>query len=242
MLLTALTIYTNYDQYLQLKILDKFPILNVANNAFGSNQDLQKQLNVLKGQKNMETAPDFVGVTKWLNTDKPLSSKDLKGKVVLVDFWTYTCINCIRTLPHVTAWYDKYKDQGLVVVGVHTPEFEFEKETDNVLSAIKKYNIHYPVAQDNNYATWNNYSNQYWPAEYLIDVNGQVRRTHFGEGEYEQTEQAIQELLKEAGKKVSASLVNMPDQTPNSQLSPETYVGSKRMQFYYSKGNLDSGR
>jgi thiol-disulfide isomerase/thioredoxin len=155
----------------------------------------------------------------------------------LVDFWTYTCINCIRTLPHVTSWYDKYKDKGFVVIGVHTPEFAFEHDTSNVLNAIKQYNIHYPVAQDNNYETWNNYNNQYWPAEYLIDANGNIRRTHFGEGEYDKTEEAIQALLKEAGKNVSSKLDTMPDQTPATQLSPETYLNSERMQYYYPDGN-----
>jgi thiol-disulfide isomerase/thioredoxin len=161
----------------------------------------------------------------------------LKGKVVLVDFWTYTCINCIRTLPHVTSWYDKYKDKGFVVIGVHTPEFQFEHDMGNVQNAIKMYNIHYPVPQDNNYAIWNNYNNQYWPAEYLIDANGNIRRTHFGEGEYDQTEMAIQALLKEKGAKITSSLDKMPDQTPTMQLSPETYLGSNRMEYYFPDQN-----
>lgn len=116
---------------------------------------------------------------------------------------------------------------------MHTPEFQFEHDTNNVLNAIKMYNIHYPVAQDNDYATWNAYNNEYWPAEYLIDANGFIRRTHFGEGEYDKMEQAIQLLLKDAGHKVTAGLVNMPDQTPTTQLSPETYMGLNRMEYYY---------
>lgn len=255
MILAALAIYTNYDQYLQVKILNAFPQLNAAGNIFGSNKDLQKQLNALKGAQNMETssltnnglfntgytAPDFNGGTKWLNTGRPLTINSLKGKVVLVDFWTYTCINCIRTLPYVTAWYDKYKSQGFIVIGVHTPEFEFEKNTDNLLSAIKRHNIHYPVVQDNSYKIWNSYNNQYWPAEYLIDANGQIRRTHFGEGEYDRMEEAIQILLKDAGKKVSSGFINMPDQTPQGEISPETYLGSSRMQYYYPDGNINNG-
>lgn len=249
MLLTALAIYTNYDKYLQSKFLNMFPQFN-SFNSFEGTQAIQKQLDALKGKQTVgvpidtsglfntnEKAPDFIGITKWLNTDKPISIGDLKGKVVLVDFWTYTCINCIRTLPHVTAWYEKYKNKGFIVIGVHTPEFEFEKNTRNVLSAIKMYNISYPVAQDNNYSTWNNYNNQYWPAEYLIDGKGNIRRTHFGEGDYDQTEMAIQELLKEAGKNVTGTLENLPDQTPINQISPETYLGSNRMQFYYPSGN-----
>jgi thiol-disulfide isomerase/thioredoxin len=212
---------------------------------------VKKELDVLKNSSkqngalpHMGNAPGFDGATKWLNLPagrQVLKKEDLKGKVVLVDFWTYTCINCIRTLPHVTRWYDKYKDQGFVVIGVHTPEFEFEKDSNNVLAAIKQFNIHYPVPQDNNYAIWNNFNNQYWPAEYLIDANGVLRRTHFGEGEYDEMEQAIQGLLKEAGKKVDTSLDTMPDTTPHMQLSPETYLGSNRAQYYFPSGGLHNG-
>ena len=253
MILAAVAIYTNYDKTVQLQLLNKFPALGTALNGFESSQVVKQQLDVLRGKKTSDEgetnglfnantpAPDFVGITHWLNPEKPLTIKDLKGKVVLVDFWTYTCINCIRTLPHVTAWYDKYKDDGFVVVGVHTPEFAFEKETNNVENAIKQYSIHYPVAQDNNFATWNAYSNQYWPAEYLIDAQGNIRRTHFGEGEYDEMEEAIQTLLKENGKKVSAKLSTMADETPKRQLSPETYLGTDRMEYYYPNGTISDG-
>ena len=252
MILTALSIATNYDQVLQTKLLNAFPQFNSTLNSFESNGSVKKELDALKGKPQSQgnqvqdttglfnantPAPDFSGGTKWLNTQKPLSIAALKGKVVLVDFWTYTCINCIRTLPFVTSWYDKYKDKGFVVIGVHTPEFQFEHDSSNVLNAIKMFNIHYPVVQDNNYAIWNNYNNQYWPAEYLIDAEGNIRREEFGEGEYAQTEMAIQILLKEAGQKVTSSLDKMPDQTPTIQLSPETYLGSNRMQYYYPNGN-----
>jgi thiol-disulfide isomerase/thioredoxin len=139
-------------------------------------------------------APDFAGIEQWHNS-APLTMQQLRGKVVLVDFWTYTCINCIRTLPHVAEWHRKYKDQGLVVVGVHTPEFPFERSAANVKKAVKRFDISYPVAQDNRYATWNAYSNQFWPAVYLIDRKGQVVYTHFGEGAYAQTEATIRTLL-----------------------------------------------
>ncbi len=255
-LLMALAIFTHYDTYLESQLLNAFPIFNL--NGFESSSVVSNELNQLKGNLDNSNgqldnsslfnsnypAPDFIGITKWLNLPKgqnSLSLKDLKGKVVLVDFWTYTCINCIRTLPHVTTWYDKYSKYGFIVVGIHTPEFEFEHDTNNVLSAIKMYNIHYPVGQDNNYATWNNYNNQYWPAEYLIDTNGVVRRTEFGEGEYNQMETAIQDLLKENGKNVNLKLSNMPDTTPKQELSPETYLGSNRMQYYYPTGSLVSG-
>ncbi|MDR6490547.1 thiol-disulfide isomerase/thioredoxin [Paraburkholderia terricola] len=139
-------------------------------------------------------APEFTGIDTWLNSE-PLTLQQLRGKVVLVDFWTYTCINCIHTLPYVKSWNQKYKDQGLAVIGVHTPEYPFERSTDNVKTAIKRFGITYPVAQDNEYATWSAYHNQYWPALYLIDKKGQVVYTHFGEGDYAETESAIKALL-----------------------------------------------
>jgi thiol-disulfide isomerase/thioredoxin len=139
-------------------------------------------------------APEFTGLGQWFNSD-PLTMQGLSGKVVLVDFWTYTCINCLNTLPHVLGWHARYKDQGLVVVGVHTPEFAFEKLSGNVASAVQRLGIHYPVAQDNAYATWKAYDNQYWPAFYLVDRSGRVRREHFGEGAYDEMDRAIQALL-----------------------------------------------
>lgn len=230
MILTALAIYFNYDKFLQVKFLNAFPGLGQSLNRFESSDVVEQQLDVLKGKTpNTNTpAPDFLGIEKWLNVDKPLSIKDLKGKVVLVDFWTYTCINCLRTLPFTTSWYEKYKDQGFLVIGVHTPEFQFEKETKNVQKALETYQINYPVAQDNHYETWNNYHNQSWPAEYLIDVNGKIRRIHFGEGEYDQMEKAIQVLLLEAGQKIASPLEKIKEQTPQEAISPETYLGSKR--------------
>jgi thiol-disulfide isomerase/thioredoxin len=146
--------------------------------------------------KNSYPAPEITGIEKWLNSE-PLTLKQLKGKVVLVDFWTYTCINCIRTLPYVKRWHEKYKDQGLVVIGMHTPEFPYERKTENVMEALKRFDIKYPVAQDNGYATWEAYNNRYWPATYLINKKGQVVYTHFGEGRYEETENAIRALLAE---------------------------------------------
>lgn len=252
MVLLAIIIYFNLDQKFEGYIASTPYGANLT--RLEQNDAVSRQLDALKGQKatgitndsnglfNANTqAPDFVGINKWLNPQKPIHISDLKGKVVLVDFWTYTCINCIRTLPHVTAWYDKYKSQGFVVIGVHTPEFQFEHDTNNVLQAIKQYHIHYPVAQDNDYATWNAYNNQYWPAEYLIDANGIIRRTHFGEGEYDQTELAIQTLLKENGKQINVKLSHMTDQTPNSTISPESYLGDKRMLYEVPDGKTAIG-
>ncbi|GGP28148.1 thioredoxin family protein [Silvimonas amylolytica] len=142
-------------------------------------------------------APEFTGINQWINSP-PLTLNKLRGKVVLVDFWTYSCINCIHTLPYVKQWYEKYKDQGLVVVGVHTPEYPYEASSNNLQDAIKRYGIHYPVAQDNDYATWNAWQNQFWPAIYLIDAQGKVVYHAVGEGNYADTEAEIQKLLAQA--------------------------------------------
>ena len=163
----------------------------------------------------------------WINSP-PLTLTQLRGKVVLIDFWTYSCINCLRTLPHLKAWYAAYHSKGLVIVGVHTPEFAFEHVTSNVRAAVKRLGIAYPVVQDNDYNTWDNYSNQYWPAEYLIDRTGHVRHTHFGEGEYGQTEQLIRRLLGANGPRAR----HVADVTPDEFLTPETYLGAERIADY----------
>lgn len=254
LLLTAILIYTNYDRVLQAKLLDLFPQYSSALTAFESNPAVKQELDKLKNSNGgflspqnggstlpvLGDAPEFTGITSWLNS-KPLTMQDLRGKVVLIDFWTYTCINCIRTLPYITTWYDKYKDDGLVVVGVHTPEFEIEKSTKNVADAIKMYGISYPVAQDNNFMTWSAYNNQYWPAKYLIDTNGKVRYTHFGEGEYDVTEKAIQALLKEKGINKEKPLVSLDDQTPKGNMTPETYLGTGRIAFFGSNEPIKGG-
>lgn len=242
MILTAVAIYTNFDKTLQVKLLDAVPSYGKFLINFESNQKVKNELNALKNKQSQPApataqpinmldhfgqAPEFTGVNHWLNTDKPLMMSSLRGKVVLIDFWTYTCINCIRTLPYVTSWYEKYKDKGLVVVGVHTPEFEFEKKTENVAQAIKKYSINYPVAQDNDYATWNAWDNSYWPAKYLVDAKGMVRYMHFGEGDYDKTETAIQSLLKEAGQTLDMPIANQTAEQ-NMAKTPETYLGTSR--------------
>jgi len=172
-------------------------------------------------------APEFQRIDRWVNS-KPLTLASLRGKVVLIDFWTYSCINCLRTLPYVKRWADTYRDAGLVVVGVHTPEFAFERVPANVERAVGSLGVHYPVALDNGYGTWTAWGNQYWPAKYLVDRQGHVRYAHFGEGEYQRSENVIRTLLAEKAlpKPVSASI---PDQTPNELLTPETYLGSARI-------------
>ncbi len=172
-------------------------------------------------------APQIHADGDWINT-KPLTIAQLRGKVVLIDFWTYSCINCLRTLPHLEAWNATYRKQGLVIIGVHTPEFAFEHVSSNVRAAVKRLGIKYPVVQDNRFKTWDNYSNQYWPAEYLIDKTGHVRHTHFGEGQYGETEQLIRRLLGAHG----AKSPRMPDTTPTGLLTPETYLGYQRLSNY----------
>jgi thiol-disulfide isomerase/thioredoxin len=142
-------------------------------------------------------APEFTGTTGFVNTPDPIKLADLKGKVVLVHFWTYTCINCIHTIPHLNDWYQKYSNKGLVIVGVQTPEFSDEKNIDNVKTAVNDFQIRYPVILDNNYANWNAYGNNYWPRDYLVDNQGYIRYSHIGEGDYDQTEQMIRSLLAE---------------------------------------------
>lgn len=177
-------------------------------------------------------APDFAGIDQWFNTANgaPLTLSSLRGKVVLVDFWTYSCINCQRTLPTITKWDQAYRDAGLVVVGVHTPEFPFEKVPDNIKSAIGDFGIKYPVAVDNDYATWNAYGNRYWPAHYLIDSTGEVRQVHYGEGAYSETEQLIRQLLTAANPTaVLPAPINAQDDQLTAGRTPETYLGYQRM-------------
>jgi cytochrome c biogenesis protein CcdA/thiol-disulfide isomerase/thioredoxin len=172
-------------------------------------------------------APALIAGGRWFNSP-PLTLTKLHGKVVLVDFWTYSCINCLRTLPHLEAWDASYRQDGLVIVGVHTPEFAFEHVASNVAGAIKRLGIRYPVMQDNDYATWNAYSNQYWPAEYLIDRSGHVRHANFGEGEYGETEKLIRTLLGvEQG-----SMTQVANQTPTGLLTPESYIGYGRAERF----------
>jgi len=185
--------------------------------------------------------PDLGGAVAWLNS-APLSNKSLRGKVVLIDFWTYSCINCLRALPYVETWAQKYKEAGLVVIGVHTPEFAFEKERANVAKAVRDLRVSYPVAIDSEYRIWRAFNNEYWPAHYFIDGKGRIRHHHFGEGEYPESEQVIQELLKENGAQASASEsvrvagsgVEAPPDGLNIR-SPETYIGYHRAEHFASQ-------
>jgi len=164
----------------------------------------------ISGGKVGNRAPEFQGIANWINSD-PLTMEELRGKVVLIDFWTYTCVNCIRTMPYLKDWHEKYADKGLVIVGVHSPEFEFEKVTANVLNSAKTFELEYPIAQDNDFRTWKAYSNRSWPAKYLVDPSGVVTYQHFGEGAYRETERRIRELLLEIGADLSYVI---PDDSP----------------------------
>ncbi len=182
-------------------------------------------------------APEFMQTQDWFNTPdmRPLSLAGLRGHVVLVDFWTYTCINCIRTLPYLKAWDATYRHDGLTIVGVETPEFPFEREASNVRDAIDQFGLRYPVVQDNDMGTWNAYGNEYWPADYLIDGKGQVRYATFGEGDYDKTETAIRALLAEAGADVGAKSHPTNVIVPSEQATPETYLGTERAEGWLAK-------
>jgi cytochrome c biogenesis protein CcdA/thiol-disulfide isomerase/thioredoxin len=186
--------------------------------------------------------PPLSGATTWINSP-PLTREQLRGKVVVVDFWTYSCINCLRALPYVRAWAEKYKDQGLVVIGVHTPEFAFEKSEANVREAVARLGVAYPVAMDNDFAVWRAFKNQYWPAHYFIDAQGRIRHHHFGEGDYDGSERVIQQLLKEAGAAdVASDLVQVQGAEAAADMaqlaSPETYVGYARAENFRSPGGF----
>jgi cytochrome c biogenesis protein CcdA/thiol-disulfide isomerase/thioredoxin len=187
--------------------------------------------------RNLGAAPEFSETERWFNTpgDRPLSLTSLRGRVVLIDFWTYTCINCIRTLPYLKAWDATYRPLGLTIVGVHTPEFQFEHEAGNVANAIRQFGLRYPVVQDNNMGTWNAYGNQYWPADYLIDARGEVRDASFGEGDYAKTETAIRALLAEAGHLVGRHSHPRDVIVPSEVATPETYLGRARAQGWVAE-------
>jgi len=246
MLLTALAVATDADVRFQTALADHFP--SVLVNPTGSierSDAVEKRLAELRGKSRftpsaeaaskggklpvLGVAPGFKGNDRWFNS-KPLTLAGLRGRVVLVDFWTYTCINCIRTLPYLRAWDRTYRDRGLTIVGVHTPEFTFERDAGNVRAAIAQNRLRYAVAQDNGYQTWNAWGNQYWPAKYLIDAKGRVRYVHFGEGEYDKTEQAIRKLLAEAGAEKLGGRAQVGPEAAVEARTPETYLGVQRAQ------------
>ena len=258
-LLLAVALVFNLPAVLQRAIPDYTSSLQ---NKLGGGQQIQQDLNLggIVNDQNKElsnctdgsaqlqncgSAPDLKGITAWLNTagDKPIDLHGLRGKVVLIDFWAYSCINCQRAIPHVEGWYKAYHDDGFEVIGVHTPEYAFEKVTGNVEKGAADIGITYPIALDNSYSTWTNYRNQYWPAEYLIDAGGVVRHVKFGEGDYNVTEKLIRQLIATARPGVALPPpVDAPDTTPQSGLTPETYFGVGKMVNYAGTGVYDKGQ
>jgi cytochrome c biogenesis protein CcdA/thiol-disulfide isomerase/thioredoxin len=256
-LLLAVALVFNLPAALQRAIPDYTSSLQ---NKLGNDHQLQQQLGGIVTDQNKELsncfnsstrlencgpAPDLKGITAWLNTpgDMPIDLHALRGKVVLIDFWAYSCINCQRAIPHVEGWYKAYHDDGFEVIGVHTPEYAFEKVTGNVKKGAADIGITYPVALDNSYSTWTNYRNMYWPAEYLIDANGVVRHVKFGEGDYRETEKLIRELVASARPGVVLPpAVDAPDTTPQAGLTPETYFGIGKMVNYAGSGVYDEGQ
>ena len=242
MIATALAIYLNLDRQFQAWVLNRFPGYGTGLTSLEDNPMVEKELKRLQEEteekkqginlKNFGPAPELDGWTHWVNSE-PLTLAGLRGKVVLVDFWTYSCINCIRTLPYLTSWYQKYADSGLVIIGVHSPEFEFEKDTQNVIEAMEDFGVTYPVVQDNDFNIWRAYNNRYWPAKYLIDKQGRVRYTHFGEGQYAETEKNIQLLLGET----DTPMVDLQEYQSASR-TPETYLGYGRLSGYASLEDL----
>lgn len=242
MIITAIGIFFNVDRKFQSLVLRTFPNYGVGLTKFEDNDQVRKALQQINQKPVNEklmgepmsdviskgpVAPELILGGAWLNSE-PLTLEKLKGKVVLVDFWTYSCINCQRTLPYLRTWWEKYKDKGLVIIGVHSPEFEFEKNIKNVEVATKDFSLTYPIMQDNDFATWRAYDNHYWPAKYLIDKDGYIRYTHFGEGQYDETERFIQNLLEETGAQLSVDISN-PDYKIETK-TPELYLGYARLQ------------
>ncbi|MGB8536692.1 MAG: cytochrome c biogenesis protein DipZ [Acidobacteriaceae bacterium] len=225
---------------LEQRLLDRFHPANQPKRIV-----LTQTIDVSDGAQADSAPPDLSGATAWINSP-PLTLASLRGKVVLVDFWTYSCINCLRTLPYIKAWNEKYKASGLVIIGVHTPEFPFEKDESNVRKAVKDLGILYPVPMDNDYAIWRSFNNQYWPADYFIDATGKVRFQHFGEGAYEESEQWIRTLLKEVNHapipatmtKVAARGTEAAPDADDVQ-SPETYIGYAKAANFASPGGLN---
>lgn len=244
--LTGIAIITSYDKYLSEKILDAwfFDVTKIEQQVldfFVEAEPVPEQQSFVKYDVEINqslfnanfTAPAFTGLGTWINTTWFASMESLRGKVVLIDFWTYSCINCVRTVPYLQKWHEMYADKWLVILGVHAPEFAFERETKNVLAAVQKLGIRYPVVQDNNFGLWKAYNNRYRPAKYIVDVDGNVRYYHFGEWAYEETELVIQELLKTINGEgripdtTAAQQVN-PTASPNDNISQETYLGLSR--------------
>lgn len=240
-IIVGLLVFSGYDKKLQTYVSENTPFdFDGLSAKLIPASDRESNEGVLNVQP--YDAPEFAGLEDWINS-KPLTKESLKGKVVMIDFWTYSCINCIRTQPYLKGWDDLYRDSGLVIIGMHAPEFSFEKIPANVEKAVKNAGLKYPIALDNDFATWAAYENQYWPAHYLIDAEGKVRRVHAGEGEYRETEDAIRALLKESGANIPSERFVKSEATnkTSTEQTPETYLGSRRANNYVGSQPLISG-
>jgi cytochrome c biogenesis protein CcdA/thiol-disulfide isomerase/thioredoxin len=242
MIVTGLIIFTGFINTFQSWVLQTFPKYGSGLTAIEDNQAVRDQLSkqkadILKISSMIPSVQDPLSLASgvWINS-KPLSLPSLKGKVVLVDFWTYSCINCLRTLPYLKAWQDHYADKGLVIIGVHSPEFAFERSEDNVRRAVNDLSVNWPVVQDNSFAVWKSFSNHYWPAHYIFDKTGALVSTHFGEGKYVETEKLIQQLLG-LSETVKAETVSA-EKADEKTRSPETYLGYARAQGYEGKEDI----
>src|SRR5918996_1908472 len=207
--------------------ITKFIPATITNNGNANSSSQIKNAQFQMDKSQFKKAPDFAKITGYINTE-PINFSDLKGKVVLVDFWTYSCINCIRTIPYLVDWNEKYADRGLVIVGIHAPEFEFEKNIKNVKAAVERFGIKYPVIQDNDKGTWNAYQNQYWPRKYIVDNEGYIRYDHIGEGGYSETEKVIQSLLQERSTQLGLDNGSLPNSNNNTLI--ETTTTSENVQ------------
>ncbi|MBN2619373.1 MAG: redoxin domain-containing protein, partial [Spirochaetales bacterium] len=251
MILVGISIGLGLDRQFQSSILNAFPNYGETITAIENNEIISEALNIRGKEKsndkslnwdnppknarlgNWGEAPEIVTKGEWINTLAPLTMNDLKGKVVLLDFWTYSCVNCVRTIPYLSNLYSKYKDDGFTIIGVHSPEFTFERDLGNVKKAVEDLGIDWPVVLDNNFQQWRAYNNSYWPAHFFIDANGQIRYFHFGEGSYKESEEVVQKLLKEAGQKIKVhSEIDKVTWTKN--ITPETYLGYGRLDNFAS--------
>jgi len=260
MIMTAIAIALNFDVLVTSWLTNALPSgLSTALSRFETSSALNEQLDELTNsdspgyfvsgditKENLESgailpnlgpAPELAGIVNWINSE-PLTLEQLRGKVVLIDFWTYSCVNCVRTLPYIKEWHDKYAKDGLVIIGVHTPEFEFEKDTANVEKAVQRFELKYPVAQDNDFKTWRAFNNRYWPAKYFIDSEGNVRYAHFGEGAYAESELVIQQLLAEAGVETGEIISPETESGFSNTQTPETYIGYGRHVAFVSPERL----
>lgn len=245
LIMVALLMATNLDRRVQAWIIERTSNWLPQLQQFEDRVDMQKEVRINSAKAgdlpNLGPAPELIGITGWIN-HVPTSLAELRGQVVLVKFWTYSCINCIRTMPYVQAWYDKYHSQGFEIVAVHTPEFAFEKIPANVDQAVKDFDITYPVALDPDYATWQAFRNRYWPAKYFLDAQGNIRYIHFGEGEYDQSELVIQQLLRESGRNVTDELLANGESPFRNGQTPETYFGLARAERFASAEPLTDGQ